>query len=83
MRKIILLAFIFTSFGAFSAGGDYIPAFRKPASKTSAVLQKGIQKDLRRFVSILFKKPSVAPIKVVENTSSDSDKKIKELLEEE
>lgn len=79
MRKFILLAFIFTSFGAFS---DYVPAFRKPASKTSAVLQKGIQKDLRRFVSILLRKSTVAPIKVVENTSSDSDKKIKKLLEQ-
>ena len=80
MRKIILLAFIFTSFGAFSASGDYVSAFRKPASKTSAVLQKGIQKDIHRFVSILFKKPPVVPIKVVENTSSD--KKIKKLLEQ-
>ena len=65
MRKFIVLAFMFSSFGSFAAG-EYTPAFRKPATpKTTVSLQEGIQRDISRLYS-LFKKDT---IQIVKNTS--------------
>lgn len=76
MTKFIVLAFIFSSFSAFSSNGDYTPAFRKPAAKKDSItLQKSIQRDISRFYSLLFKKKS---IQLVKNTSADQ--KLESLL---
>ena len=69
MNKFIILAFILSSFSAFSAGEDYTPAFRKPAAKkNSTILQKSIQRDISRFYFLVFKKKS---LQIVKNTSED------------
>lgn len=71
MKVFIVLALIFSSFPAFSASREYVPAFRKPASeKNSVVLQKGIQKDISRFYSLFFKE---SPLQVVENTAAQEE----------
>ena len=80
MKVFIVLALIFSSFPAFSATREYVPAFRNLASqkKNSRVLQEGIQKDIDRIYSLFFKKNS---IQVVENTSGQQIQNLKDQSE--